>query len=237
MEEVYDEGNIELRTLLHLLNQTLMRYRNEDLMPERYARHIFSVLIFLFLAVPYHARAKSPAVAYDMEMAREICRSLPLDNVEGVWLYPDDKVSVLIIADDTPDPNTLPVYSISVVETSDARLHPGDVIGKLYATPQAGTFRIELSTERRNEVLLKPKSCLATLAKDGDSFIIKKQNPPFKGRLNLNFNRLLPGFWKIVSLGISGNNNRGNIDPPVGMVKIFPSYDGNESSRRKIRYL
>lgn len=181
--------------------------------------------------------AKSPWVAYDFEMAKEICSELPLENVEGIWIYPDDKVTVMILNDNEESLTRLPSYTISVVKTEDVRLNPGDIIGKLYATPQDNVYKIELSTERKNDLLLKPKSCLATLSKEGDSFIIKKQKLPFKGRLNFNFNRLLPGFWKIVSSGISQNSAGSSVQPPVGMQKIYPSYDGNGSSRHKIRYL
>ena len=176
--------------------------------------------------------------AYDPEMAKEICDELPLENVEGLWLYPDDKVSVLILNDREEEGNLqFPSYSISVVETSDAALNPGEEIGRLYATTDENTYRIELYTEKKNGLLLKPYSCIATLSKDGDSFTIKKQKSPFKGRLNLNFNRLLPGFWKIISTGISPAGNRNALEPPVGMLKIYPSYDGNGSSKRKVRYL
>lgn len=195
---------------------------------------LMSVVIFTGL----HAVAKSPVVAYDIDMAKEICRELPLENVEGIWLYPDDKVTVMILKDeDRGNANTFSGYNISVVDTSDARLRPGDVIGRLTATAQEDVFKIELSTERKNDLLLKPKSCLASLNKEGDAFIIKKQKAPFKGRLNLNLSRLLPGFWKMVSVGVSQNSSQNSVQVPVGMVKIYPSYDGNGSSRRKIRYL
>lgn len=179
----------------------------------------------------------TPPVAYDMESAKEICDQLPLESIEGIWLYPDDKVTVMILNDrENQDPNSLPTYIISVIDTSDARLHPGDVIGSLSATADEKTFRIELKTESKNNLLLKPKSVLASISKDGDVFTIKKQKAPFRERINLNFNRLLPGFWKIVSLGISRQNGT-KIEAPVGMVKVYPSYDGNGSSKRKVRYL
>lgn len=194
--------------------------------------------VIALVSMTFHIYAQSPKVAYDIEMAKEICSELPLENVEGIWLYPDDKVTVMILNEPDNSGNILfPSYTVSVVETSDARLHPGEVIGKLIATVQDNVYKIELSTEKKNDLLLKPKSCLATLSKDGDTFLIKKQKAPFKGRLNFNFNRLLPGFWKIVSLGISQDTNGASVNLPVGMVKIYPSYDGNGSSRRKIRYL
>lgn len=195
-------------------------------------------ICLLFISVTFQSHSKTPEIAYDIEKAKEICRQLPLENVEGIWLYPDDNVTVLILADNNESGNIMfPSYIISVVETSDARLHPGEIIGKLDATADESVYKIELSTEKKNDFLLKPKSCLATLSKNSDTFIIKRQKAPFKGRINFNFNRLLPGFWKIVSLGISQQNNRESLNPPVGMIKIYPSYDGNGSSRRKIRYL
>lgn len=195
-------------------------------------------VLFATVVLSETSIAQSSYIAYDMEMAKEICRELPLDNVEGIWMYPDDKVTVLILNDGKQQGrNLFPFYSISVVDTDDARLHPGDIIGTLCATAQDKIYRIELNTEKKNDVLLKPKSCLANLSNDYDTFIIKKQKSPFKGRLNLNFNRLLPGFWKIVSTGISFSSGSNTVHPPVGMVKVYPSYDGNGSSRRKVRYL
>ena len=193
-------------------------------------------MITVFSCMPILGGATEPA--YDIDMAKEICDRLPLENVEGVWLYPDDRVTVLILKkEDGNDLNSFSSYEISVVETSDARLHPGDVIGMLQATAQDKVYKIELRTERKNDLLLKPKSCLATLNNESDSFLIKRQKEPFKGRLNLNLSRLLPGFWKMVSLGISQNNGNASVQVPVGMIKVYPSYDGNSSSRRKIRYL
>lgn len=199
--------------------------------------HLFGILASILALVCPESKAQAPLKAYDIDMAKEICSGLPLDNVEGIWVYPDDKVTVLILNDNTGGSNRLESYSITVVETSDASLHPGEEIGRLMATADEKTFRIELATEKNNELLLKPKSVMATLSKDGDTFLIKRQKSPIKGRLNFNFNRLLPGFWKIVSTGITTNGQGNSVQVPVGMVKIYPSYDGNGSSRRRVRYL
>ena len=182
--------------------------------------------------------AANPVVAYDLDMAKEICDNLPLESVEGIWVYPDDHITVMVINDGEEDIRSiLPSYNITVVESSDARLRPGDVIGTLKATPDAGIFSIELATEKKNDLLLKPKTVMGTLGKDGDTFIFRKGRTGIKGRININLNRLLPGFWKIISTGVSTNSGSNNVAPPVGMVKIYPSYDGNGSSRRKVRYL
>lgn len=181
--------------------------------------------------------AKEPKIAYDMGQAIEICSDLPLESIEGIWNYPEDKVIVLILSDkDNSKYQGSLTYSISVVKTEDTRLKPGEIIGTLTSTAETGVYKIELATERKNNFLIKPKSCLATLSKEGDSFKIKKQKIGLKGRFNLNLNRLLPGFWKIVSTGFSSVAGSSE-EPPIGMVKIYPSYDGNGSSKREIRYL
>lgn len=197
-----------------------------------------AIFLLCLLSFLHSLKAASPKVAFDMVEAQEICNSLPLENIEGIWLYPDDNVSVLILHEEkTSNSHQMPKYVISVVESSDTRLSPGDVIGNLTSTPEERTYKIELATERKNELLLKPKSCLAKLSSDGDYFILKKQKTGIKGRLSLNFTRLLPGFWKIVSTGISSGNSGSKIEPSAGMVKLYPSYDGNGSSKRKPRYL
>lgn len=200
-------------------------------------KRLFSA-VFLIMAVFSLGNAQASETAYDIDKAKEICDEWPLQSVEGIWVYPDDKVTVLILKDSGKGGVAeFESYSISVVQTDDSRLHPGDKIGYLYSTAKEGEYRIELSTERKNDILLKSRSCLATLSKDEDALLIKKQKAPFRGRLNLNFNRLLPGFWKVVSTGISTNGTGRNAEPAVGMVKIYPSYDGNGSSRRRVRYL
>lgn len=197
-------------------------------------RFISLVILAAWIFLP--AKGANPAIAYDMGEAMEICTNRALDNLEGIWIYPDDGVTVLIMRSDNSEKiSSLPEYTISVIEGEDCRLLPGDIIGNLKATAGANSYTIELFTEEKNRIFLKPYSCLATLSRDGDELIIKKQKSPFKFRLNLNFNRLLTGFWKIASIGI--NRNQQNTEPPAGMVKIFPSYDGNGSSKRSPRYL
>ena len=198
--------------------------------------NIINLLIIISaLFVPKQSHAKPP-VAYDIERAKEICSEYPLDNLEGVWLYPDDRVTVLILQNNKEKASGMPQYDIQVIDGEDCRIKPGDCIGTLTATPSANVYKIELFTEEKNHLLCKPESCLATLSKEGESLIIKKEKNPFRLRLNFNFNRLLSGFWKIVSIGINKNNNT-SLDPPVGMIKIYPSFDGNGSSKKGPRYL
>ena len=176
------------------------------------------------------------SVAYDIDEARLICDTIPLESPEGIWIYPDDHVTVLVLKARTISGSSLPVYNIRVVESDDCSLAPGDMIGTISASPKQSEFSISLFTERKNGILSKPGECLASISSDGETMIIKRKKSPFKLRLSLNLSRLLPGFWKIVRIGASSQSSP-NSDPPVGMVKIYPSYDGNGSSKRKPRYL
>lgn len=176
-------------------------------------------------------------VAYDYARACEICDSIPLSPVEGIWTYPDDHVIVLLTRKAAVSPADLPEYEISVVETFDCNLKPGEVIGSLSATTDRKKFRIKLFTRRKSGLLSSPESCMMTLTDDDEVLAFEKTKKKSGFRLNINPNSLLPGFWKIFRMSFSPSSGNTNTPPPAGMVKIYPSYDGNGSSRRTPRYL
>lgn len=134
---------------------------------------------------------------------------------------------------------SLLTYNLIVVDSEAANIRNGEVIGILKATPVISGYEIELFTERRNGMLLKPKSCMAELSKDGETIILKRDKPKFNLRFSLNPSTLLPKFWRLLRMNTSVSPSSGgnSLQPTVGMVKIYPSYDGNGSSRRKPRYL
>lgn len=201
-------------------------------------RTIYVIIICFLLLGSIPVKSQQAYPACDIDRAMEICSSLPLDAIEGIWIYPEDNVTVLILRENNPNSSSLPIYNISVVQSDDCRLHPGEIIGTISATPEAKKYQITLFTERNNDILQKSHSCLASLSKDEDALILKEnKSKKFNLRFNLNFTRLLPSFWKIVHLSASSGGKSDSSNPPVGMVKIYPSYDGNGSSRRQPRYL
>lgn len=173
--------------------------------------------------------------AFDIGRAQAICDSITPEGPEGIWIYPDDNVTVLVLESPPISPTSLPSYIISVVESTDCILEPGDFLGTLFATPDTGKYRLELFTQRKNGVLSKPGSCLASLSDDGETIIIKKDKSGLKFRFSINPYTLLPKMWRILRIGASHSSSKNEI--PAGMVKIYPSYDGNGSSRRSPRYL
>ena len=186
-------------------------------------------------SLPAGADPRSIAV-YDCEVAREICDLLPLDHLEGIWIYPEDNVTVLIRRRQDISPSALPEYALMVVATSDVSLHPGEEIGVMKASPDEGKFNISLFTERKNGLLLKPVTCSARLDKNGETLTFRQTNKKFRFRFTFNPSLILPKFWRVVRFN-SGTSHEQNDTPPYGMVKIYPSYDGNGSSRRQPRYL
>lgn len=198
-------------------------------------RWLACAAIALFSALS--VAGKSPVVC-DVEAAKELLSSRAVDNVEGIWIYPEDNVTVLVMRAPALSSSAFAAYDITVLESDDCRMSPGEKIGELSATAQANTYQIELFTERKDGRLLKPHSCVATLSKDGDALLLKREKSKMRFRISTNFNRLLPSFWRIVTVGLSGSGTPGgDTKLPVGMMKTYPSYDGNGSSRRQPRWL
>ncbi|MDE6097086.1 MAG: hypothetical protein K2G52_12970 [Muribaculaceae bacterium] len=178
-----------------------------------------------------------PPVAFDMDRAREICDSIPLDNIEGIWIYPADNVSVMVSRKEHVSGISFDEYEIMIIESYDGNLIPGECIGTITASSDAKKFSIELFTERKGLDLLKPKKCTASLSNDCDVLTINYNQSKYKLRLNLNPSVLLPNLWKsVIRIGTTTSGKESDYTP-AGMIKIYPSYDGNGSTRRKPRYL
>lgn len=202
-----------------------------------YGRHIIitTLLVVMLCVGQFYSYASTPVV-FDIDAAKTLCDSLPLSGPEGIWLYPEDNVAVIILKRSGVSTLTLPEYSITVIETNDVSLHPGDNIGILSATPERNKYQISLFTERHNSLLLKPKTVLAIINEEGESMILKKEKSKFNFRFSLNPYTLLPKTWRIIRMNTT-SSNKNDVAPAIGMVKIYPSYDGNGSSRRQVRYL
>lgn len=159
----------------------------------------------------------------DIIEAKEFCDNADLRPIEGLWIYPEDETTVMIYRADTPGK-----YEIWIVESPDCSLTPGMKIGELQTTPDPDKYSINLFTQIKKGILKAPCSATATYSETKESLTFKK--PSF--RIRLNPSRLLPYFWRMVSVSF-GNKEAA----PEGMIKIYPSYDHNGSSRRYPRYL
>lgn len=209
-----------------------MNRRSENIGRYRLIATLLAIMVCsgLFFS---HGSSRGP---YDIDAAKALCDSLPISGPEGIWIYPEDNVAVLVLKRSGQSATSLPTYDMTVVETNDVSLHPGDIIGSLVATPERNKYEISLFTERHNALLLKPKTVIAVVSDEGETMVLKKEKQKFNFRFLFNPYTLLPKTWRIIRINTSAGN-KGDSTPAIGMVKIYPTYDGNNSSRRKTRYL
>lgn len=185
-------------------------------------RTLFCLLILSFGTV-FKLSAFNPPGDY-LE-ARELCDKADLRPIEGLWTYPEDDVTVLIFRND----NKKGIYDIFVVESADCSLKAGMKLGELHTSADPDKFNIKLFTTIKKGILSAPQEAVATYSESKESLTVRKNNS-FKIRIHPT--RLLPSFWRLASVSIGAKQTA-----PEGMIKIYPSYDGNGSTRRAPRYL
>ena len=177
------------------------------------------LLLSLFFS-PCRASGSTPE-----EEARLWCDENILQPVEGIWEYPEDNTRVVIKADDF-----LPgSFTLTVLDSPDCRLNPGDIIGRLYPSVDSSQFKFRQWTSKDNLALINPFDCTAVISADGESIRINAPKLKFK----ITPSVLLPKFWRLIRISISNPVDK----LPVGLIKIYPGYDHNGSLRRKTRVL
>lgn len=181
--------------------------------------HIIVGLLIAISSMTFESKASSE------DEARLWCDNNMLQDIEGIWEYPDDNTRVLIQAD-----NKIPgAFSMTVISSPDCRIDSGDVIGRLYPSLDSKQFRLEQWTKKIDLSLIKPFDCTAVLSSDGETLRIKSPKLKFK----INPSTLLPKFWRLIKISVSNPAD----DLPAGLIKIYPGYDHNGSLKRKIRIL
>lgn len=164
------------------------------------------------------------AIPIDIVDAVVLCDSLPLKSIEGLWYYPEDRVTVLILGCEKPG-----CYEIFVVESEDCSLIPGEKIGELTESADPLKYRLTLFSDLKEGRLCNPIECMAVYSEKNESLNIEKP------KLNIRINPLgvLPQFWRTIRMSVE--NPAGKLSE--GMIRVYPSYDGNGSSRRQPRWL
>lgn len=160
----------------------------------------------------------------DILDAYVICDKSDLRPIEGIWTYPADDVTVLVYRNVAQKG----VYDIFVVESADCSLPNGSRLGKLTASADPEKYELTMFTSIKNGVLSAPRNATATFSEKKEALTMKKSGVKFR----INPTRLLPYFWRLISISV------GSKEPaPEGLVKLYPSYDGNGSTKRGPRYL
>lgn len=191
-------------------------------------RVLLTILSLGLASLHRPAAAQRPAFA-DPAAVMEWCDTTVLHPVEGLWIYPEDNVTVAVACHDRTPPNPHTSYDITVVATPDCSLSPGECIGRLVPTVSPTHFRLELFTRRERQSLSSLTGCAAILSDKGT--VIQVERPAVKLRFNLF--TVLPRFWRLVRASLK--NPAGEL--PEGMVRLYPSCDGNGSMPHIPRYI
>lgn len=163
----------------------------------------------------------------DMGLAREWCDSRILDNVEGIYLFPEDNVKVLVRRTDLREKGK--DYEILVIDSDDCRLESGQLIGYLGVTIDPERFRMKLFGSKQLGHTVNAAVCSARLKRDGEIMEIESRGM----KTSLNPLAFLPGLRRLLNIRIKDPSS----DLPVGMIKIYPGYDGEGSLKSNPRYL
>lgn len=165
----------------------------------------------------------------DLNSAAQLCSSLPITSIEGIWEYPDDEIYLLILKDKWEKGR----YNVYVIDAVDCRLKPGMKIGEATESPDPLQFRLSLCSGIKKGVPGVAKDCLAKLNKNGEALYISSP----KLKIVITPSILMPRLWNYLRLTprVSVSNPVEKL--PDGWRKIYPNYDGNGSSISSPRYL
>lgn len=165
----------------------------------------------------------------DVCSAAELCANLPISSIEGIWEYPADEITLLILQDLWKKG----IYNVYIIDAVDCRLEPGIKIGEATESPDPTQFRLSLCSSIKRGLPGMPKDCLAKLNKNGESLLISAP----KIKVVLSPSIMLPRLWNAIRLSLRMKVENPIERLPEGWRKIYPSYDGNGSSSSKPRYL
>lgn len=186
-------------------------------------------LILAFIAITFvpllRAQQTGSVPPYaDMSAARAWCDSAQLHRIEGIWEFPDDGLRVLICAAKGGEAD----YEMRVVGAYGTTLRAGHVVGRFMRTSHPDRFRL-MMRDGRNPLAEKWTKCAASLTASDAAIDVAAPSRKF----TFNPLALLPYFWRVARMRTQ--------DPaaslPHGLVRIYPAYDGNDSSPFNPRYL
>lgn len=161
--------------------------------------------------------------------AQNLCSNIPLSPLEGIWEYPADEVTLMILRNMWEKGR----YDVYVVEAVDCRLDAGMRIGYAVDSADPNQFKLALCSKMKSGIPGGFINCLAKLDRNGESLRI--QAP--KVKLTLNPSVVLPVLWNKLRIGVRLKTSDPMENFPEGWIRVYPSYDGNGSSLSHPRYL
>ncbi len=175
--------------------------------------------------LPYRAEILP---GYEEDRIKSRCDDLDLQPIEGIWYYPEEKMTVVVERYSNTFGEESEDYRVILISASDMSLLPGTVIGYCSRTADGNKYKMWIYSEQRGSVIENPQMCIAELNNGSDELLIERSE--INMRVRINFSRFLPKLLK----GISAVPSKKDVKVPEGFRKIYP-----ESERRKnvVRYL
>lgn len=197
-------------------------------------KHLISAILLVACVATAGAKVDLPEQSvvvpgYSEQVAREQLLESDLQQLEGIWYYPAEDMT-LTIERWQPEPSHKIGYRLLLIASDDLELIPGTVIGYIEESAVDNKFHLWLYSERNKVTLCGPLECVATLNKEGTSLTFDP--PHWEVKVRVNFARFLPTLFKGVSVIPDVEKER----LPIGFKKIFPA-DGNGNKFNRVRYL
>lgn len=163
---------------------------------------------------------------YDEEAVKAWCKTADLQPIEGMWYYPEEKMTIVIERSNNHVDNNAHGYRLVLVDAEDMLLLPGTIIGYCEETVDSNKFKLWIYSEQSGTVLENPQMCIATFNGKKDELHIERSE--LKTKVRVNFSRFLPRLMR----GVSISPSRKEVKAPEGFKKIYP-----KNTKNKVRYL
>lgn len=179
------------------------------------------ILLILALAVASGVEAfnvpdKSTVLKGYYERSAELkLQNTFADNLEGVWYYPEEDMTLVIerLAGERNSKSV--VYQIVVCECEDLTVDIGSIAGYLETTAVPEEFKLWLYSGFDGDLLAYPIECLATMT--GDNQTLKIAKPKIRASVSVNIMRFFPSIFG-------------------GGIRIYPHIDNPKATPGFIRW-
>lgn len=180
---------------------------------------VASVFIYAGAKANIEPPEKSPILyGYSESFVKKQLDTGTADHIEGIWEFPEDRVTVAVETAATSS-DFLPFsYQIVILESDNLEIVPGTILGYIADSGIDNEFNIWIySSCNDSGILSAPVKCYAKLTENYRT--IKIEKPGIEPVIRINFARFLPGFFK----GLYVSFKKKNVNSPAGMRKIYPT--------------
>lgn len=114
------------------------------------------------------------------------------DRMEGLWYYPDEKLTLAIEKIDTGERGSY--YRLTVVDADDCAVDCGSIMGYMEQSAMKSKLRLWLYSGLTDDLLVNPIECVATVDDEYSTILIDR--PSVKLRFSVNLTQFLPSIFR-----------------------------------------